>query len=336
MILSKEYDQLFMEHFDVSDNDTRSRYVSLDESGKEQMLVSLTSKLYDKIVEKVDDIDFGSIPKSKGDITKIENFDSMIECLDIIRDIVKQYGQDDEPVDTVYTSINNIREREKLFNRAYVMNVELPIVLYNTITLSIVSSISFLIATSIEFIKNPGDDTFQVSLDKVAYTKTAKNMLFEDLRKFNVACVKKDIDHVLDICIKQNAKQLTGATIATGIAVVGVAIPLLRNILPSLQELTYFFYHSRQSVSDYFAVQADLLQMNTANIVYKDIDDDKKKNIIDKQTKIAKKFRSISNFFDIEYKKSEKDAKKMVDSEKKKYKLSDIEDNGISSSSSLF
>lgn len=332
MTVIQEYDKLFMEHFDVTDDDTRQKYVSLDEAEKGQMIVSLTSKLYDKIIEKVDDIDFGSIPKSKGDITKIENYESMMECLDIIRNIVKQYGQDDEPVDVVFQAINNIREREKVFNRAYVLNVELPIVIYNTMVLSIVSSISFLIATSIEFIKNPGDDTFQVSLDKVAYSKTAKNLLFEDLRKFNVSCMKKDMDNVLETCIKQNAKGFDGLT-AIGIASVAVvAIPLLKSILPSLQELTYFFFHSRQTVSDYFAVQADLIQMNTANIVYRDIDDDKKTKIISKQTKIADKFRKISNFFDIEYKKSEKEAKKTVDSEKKKYKLSDIEDTNVDSS----
>ena len=325
-LFSREYDEIFMEHFDVMDEETRSTYVSLDEAEKSQVLVSLTSRLYDKIVEKVDKIDYGSIPKSHGDITKIENFDSMTECVDIIRDILKQYGQDDEPIDVVYTAINNIREREPLFSKAFAIGTQLPIILYNTMCLSIVSSISFLIATSIEFIKNPGDDSFTVSLDKVAYQKTAKNMLFEDLRRFNKGCMNKSIDEALEYTIKSNVKGFTGTT-AIGVMVgVTAVIGLAKLVIPMLQELTYFFYHSRQNISDYFAIQADLVLMNTGTLVYKDMDESRKKDIIKKQTKIADKFRKISNTFAIDSKSSEKEAKKTIESEKKKYKMSDVVD----------
>lgn len=325
-LFSTEYDKIFMENFDIMDEETRSTYVSLDEAEKSQVLVSLTSKLYDKIVEKVDNIDYGSIPKSKGDITKIENYESMMECIDIIREILKQYGQDDEPVDVVYTAINNIREREKLFAKAFAIGTELPIILYNTMCLSIVSAVSFLIASSIEFIKNPGDDSFTVSLDKVAYQKTAKNMLFEDLRRFNKGCMNKSIDEALEYTIKSNVKGFTGTT-AIGVMVgVTAIIGMSRLIIPMLQELTYFFYHSRQNISDYFAIQADLITMNTGSLVYKDMDDNRKNAIVKKQTKIADKFRKISNTFAIDNKSSEKEAKKTIESEKKKYKISDVMD----------
>jgi len=335
MSLVQDYDSIMLEHMDIMDSETRAKVISVEEADKGQLLSSLTSKLYDKIVEKVDDIYFGSIPKSKGDITKIENFESLNECLGIIQNIVKQYGQNTEPVDVVTTAITNLRERERLFSKAFVLNVELPMVLYNTIALSIVSSVSFLIATSIEFIKNPGDDTFTVSLDKVAYSKTANNLLFDDLRKFNIACVKGDVDKTVDHCINSNVKGFTGTAIAGGILATAAVIGLAKVIIPIIQELTYFFYHSRQSVSDYFAIQADLLQMNTANIVYKDMDESKKKEIIKKQSGISEKFRKISNAFDINYKKSEKATKKTIDDERKKYKVSDLQPD-TSVSMSLF
>jgi len=75
--------------------------------------------------------------------------------------------------------------------------------------------------------------------------------------------------------------------------------------------------------------------MNTANIVYKDMDESKKKEIIKKQSGISEKFRKISNAFDINYKKSEKATKKTIDDERKKYKVSDLQPD-TSVSMSLF
>ena len=337
------YDEIFREWFDINDEETRSTYVSVNEADKSQMIVSLTSRLYDKIMEKVDDIDFGSIPASRGDITKIENYESMMECLDILRNILIQYNQPTEPVDTVYTAIENIKSREKLFSRAFTLGAELPIVLYNTMVLSIVSSISFLIAGCIEYIKNPEDDSYTISLDKAAYHRTSQNLLFEDLRKFNQACSRREFDEAMESVIKGsvNPKQLTGID-ALGIALsIGVIVSLSKQIIPLLQELVYFFVHSRQSISDYFAVQADLITINASNVIYKsDISDSEKKSIINKQNKIAGTFRKISNFFDIDYKKAERDSKKMSDSEKKKYKISDVQtvkpDSADAAVSSLF
>ena len=329
-----EFDPLMQEHMDITDTETRRSLIGLEEADQSKVLVSLTSKLYDKIVAKVDDINFGSIPASRGDITRIENFDSMVECVDIIYSILKQYNQTTEPVDTISTAINNVRSRKDLFTKAFAANVELPIVFYNTIVLSIVSSVSFLIAISIEFIKNPGDDSFTVSLDKVAYTKTSHNLLLDNLRKFNSSCARGELDRSMNECMKPSIKNLSGggAAFLSVVALLGLA----KVIIPILQELTYFFYSTPQNISDYFAVQADLLQMNTANVMYKDMDDDTKKEIIRKQTGIANKFRKISNFFSIEYKKGEKKSRSEMKSEKKKYTTRELNNEPDADSSSLF
>ena len=54
-----EFDQLMQEHLDITDTETRRSVIGLDEADQSKVLVSLTSKLYDKIVEKVDDINYG-------------------------------------------------------------------------------------------------------------------------------------------------------------------------------------------------------------------------------------------------------------------------------------
>ena len=62
------------EHFDIYDNRTRNILLAVNEADQDGVMKSLADKLYSHIVEKVDDIDFGTIPLSKGDITKIDNY----------------------------------------------------------------------------------------------------------------------------------------------------------------------------------------------------------------------------------------------------------------------
>lgn len=319
--MKQDYDAILKEYVDLNDIDTLHTVMSLTEAGQNQLLVSLTDQLYQKIVEKVDDIDFGTIPKSNGDITRVENYESNLECLNIIRDIVKQYGQSQEPIDTILTAIYNIRDRQKLFNKCFAFNIELGQIIYNSMTMACIASTSYMIQTSIDFIKSPTDETFEVSMDKVAYQKTMNSMMYNDLRKFNAACKRGEIDKILNDLSSAAAKKFSGIGVAAGVgAALFIAIPLLKTILPMIQDIVYLIYYSSQSISDYWAAQADLLQMNTSTIIYRqDISDDKKKKIIEKQNKIAERMRKVSNTFAINIKKGEKETKKAIDNDAKKY-----------------
>ena len=333
-INKKDFDAIVSEHMDLQDSATLNTICSINEADRAAVLTSLTSKLYDNIVDKVDDIDFGSIATSRGDITKIENYERLLDCIELMRSIVKEYHQDTEPIDVVSDAIANVRERTRLWEKSYAMNLELPIILYQSIVMACVSSISLLISTSIEFIKNTDDGTYTASLDKVAYNKTNVNLLYTNLKKFNTACKTKQIDDVVNQVISMNAKQFTG-----GIGVIlggGAAmVAIISLVVPMLRELVFFFYNAKQSVSDFFAVQADLLEVNANNVQYKsEIPDEKKSKIADRQNKIAGKFRNVSNAFAIKMKKAQKDADDSITKEKKKYKISDISDGKLDSDDS--
>ena len=80
---SPEFNNIIIEHFDLSDKETFSYLRSIEEADQNKVLLALTSKLYDHLVEKVDDIDFGDIPKSRGDITKLPNYAKVVDCIGI-------------------------------------------------------------------------------------------------------------------------------------------------------------------------------------------------------------------------------------------------------------
>lgn len=348
----KEFNQIMHEYIDLSDRDTRKTIIGLDEADQNQLLAALTSKLYDKIVEKVDDIDFGTIPRSRGDITKVENYDSLMECIDILRNIIVEYKEKTTPIDVVSTAVENVKQRTKLFTKAYVMNVEMPIVLYNTIVLAIVSSISFLISGCIEYIKDPGAETYNIALDRVGYNRTAQNLLFENLAMFNASCKNGDLDVALNDVIRNNRR--IAAENATAIdtsmdgdasddripiqdkslvnegmgpvALVGRAlVSICKLIIPMIQNLVYYFYHSSQNISDYFAIQAELVQMNAYKVQYSTtMADDQRKSVYNKQMKIADKLRKISNTFAVDYNKSKVSAASLAAEERKKFTTDEL------------
>ena len=115
MILRKDWKNIITEHFDIFDTYTRGRLVSLEESEKDMVLASLSAKLYNIIVDKATEIDYGDIPKSKGDITRIPNFVNITECLDTIKGILVEFKEDTEPVDEIINCFNNLINRFCIF-----------------------------------------------------------------------------------------------------------------------------------------------------------------------------------------------------------------------------
>lgn len=321
----------FTEHFDLSDRNTRKGIMRLNEADQNAVLTSLTSKLYDHIVTKVDDIDYGEIPSTKGDITKLSNYGKLYECIDILRKILVEYKQDTTPIDAISEAISNVSTRKDLFERAFKFDVELPMIMYNTTVLAIINGVSYMIATCIEFIKTPNQNSFETVLDKIAYAKTKNNMIYNNLRKFNKCCASGEFDkvmnHIITVRVKGFNEAAVAATIGAVIGGTGIVLVLLTLIIPLLRELVFFFFYARMRVSEFFDIQADLLQMNIYNVENDDTrDEDTKKRIISKQLKIVELFRKIANKISFTNKKAEVDTSREIEKDSSKLKLNDLED----------
>ena len=332
--------QILIEHFDTTDRRSIRTLLSLNEAEQNQAMVTLASKLYEKIVAKVDDIDFGTIPASKGDITKIGNFQEMRECITIINDILVHYKQDTSQLETVDKAIENLKNSKDIWEKAYSVGSEFAITFYNTIALSIVSAVSLLISSSIDFISEPNNESFTVSFNKIGYSKTKDKLLFQNLEKFNQSYAKGDIKKVMKEVVNSNAalkescshaiSESVALTAILGVIGAGMLVGIiLVVIIPILHELTSIFYCSRQNMSEYFELQAKTLQFNAEQLKYDYTKSEGEiKKIYDKQMKIVEKFRKLSDKFAVKMNKAEVDAKQMVKQEKThKYKAEDLADN---------
>ena len=197
-------DQIIRENFDLSDKFTRQYIVGLEEADKEALLDTLANQLYDQIVSNVDQIDFGTIPMSRGDITKVENFEKTEQCLSIMRKLVLEYKQNPATIDCITTAIQNMKDLKGPFIKGFALDVEFPILMYNLIVLCIERSVSMIIATCVQFISDPKTKTMKQALDKVAYSRTQEDVMFKQLTSFNTLCKDGTMIKLIDTTIKNN------------------------------------------------------------------------------------------------------------------------------------
>lgn len=331
------FNKICTEYFDLKDRKTTKYLTHINEAKQNTVVMSLTNKLYDKIVEKCDEIDYGEIPATKGDVTKLSNYSSMKETIAIMHDLLKEYKQDPSPVDELAVALSNLEARKEVFERAFRYNVELPIAIYNNVVLGVITGTSFMIATCIEFIKDPGTQNFRLSLDKVAYAKSKDHLIYTSLKGFNKACANRDFDKSIDAVLKSSTKNFAGtAGVATGALAIGIIAGILL-IIPVLRELIFLFYYLRVKISDFFDIQANLLQMNAYGLEYNDtLDEEKKKVVMAKQLETAEKFRKISNKFAFEMKKAEAsvDKEKKFNDDTKLMTIDDLNDLDMDSGAS--
>ena len=340
-MLRDQYNALVKEHFDITDRETRKILVTINEADQNQVMGNLAAKLYDAIVNKVTDIDFGQIPASRGDITKIPNYLDMVSCLTTIRDMMVESKQSTGSADIIFLAIENMKKYQKIWEKGYVLENEMVIVFYNTIALSIVSSISLLTSATIEFVKNPKSDVIDIELAKVANHKTKDNLLFKNLDKFNKACRKGDIEKIFNDVLRAQRQLKEGTIIKESISAIlftgAIVFGLLSTVIPILHQLTNALYCLRQNVAEYLASEADVITLNAEKVQYNRAKTpEQKKKIIARQHKIADHFKKWANKLMIKANKADVEAQKQIKEDRSnKSKIGDVI-NDMPDSASIF
>ncbi len=373
----KKYADIVYEYFDPSNSTEFRALMNLNEEQQDRVLANLATKLYDHIVNEITDIDFGDIPTSKGDITRIPNYLDMADCINIIHDICVRFKQPTTATDTLFKAIQNLKDTKEIWRKSFDIKAGLGMNTYNTLALGIVCSVSLLISSAIEFIKNQEGD-FEFLINKVGMQKSLDSVLFKSLKEFNDGCadgtfmkaiiiannskvniseaevVSFDEAAMIDTLVR-TAKEfinshgpdfmkngfnkakafasdiakgadatMTGAGIVTGI---GGLIVIVAVLLPTIRNAVHWFFSSKQKLSDYFAIQASLLEINANNVKYMNSKSStEREKIAEKQMKWVSRFREISNKLSVNMSKAEKSAKNKLEQESnQKLTMNDVE-----------
>ena len=117
MITDMEYYQIISEYYDLSDYHTKRKLIFCNEAEKMTTIEKIVGKIYGHIKSNCTGIDFGTIPNSKGIITKVDNYQNIIDCLNSVKALAIEYHEDTKLVDNLLTTADNIQKRERLFNK---------------------------------------------------------------------------------------------------------------------------------------------------------------------------------------------------------------------------
>lgn len=327
-VTKERYSQIVAEYMDLTDIDTVQQVCALDEAEQNTFLISLTNRLYQMIIGKVSDIDYGDIPSTKGNIRKLPKYRQMRECIEILHNIFLQYKEDTKPVDEIDNALSNLENYSDLFISSYSGDIEFGIMTYETVSLGVVTSIGFMIAVCIEYVKDPKKQGLSIVLKKTGVSKVKDFIVYENLIKFNETCKRGDLERALRPLIKNKVKNMFENGLSLLHVVIAVPVILVA-VIPFLKHLTYFFYSTRERMSTYLDAQSDLLKMNAAELKSNDnikTESDKKK-VIERQLAIASFFSKTANKIAIKSKEGEIKATREIKADSKSLKMDQVESN---------
>lgn len=323
--MTDRFAKFISENMDMSDEVTRQCMFACNEAEQDRIMMSLTAKMYDALIDKADDIDFGEIPMSRGQMSKLSCYDKLQECMKLMYEMFKHFKENEAPLNTIMEAIRNVESREAIWKRAYNLNIELPMIMYNTTVMAIIDTIAYILAMCVDFIKSPGSDKFEVVIDKSRLIKSKNYMLYESLVKFNAACKNGSIDKAINACISNNVKNFVGGA---ALSIVGI-VSFIVVVTGLLKEFVFTFYYSKVKISDKIEEISNMIELNAYNIESGDVmikTGSDAHRVAEKQMAAATRFRKLANAIAIDGKTAEAKATNEIAKSKKKATADDVLD----------
>lgn len=313
----------------LSENETLSYRESKElQAVLEDVNSPVTRKLEEKLFQSVLDkkhIDFGSIPKSKGNIKDYEGYSAMESTLNTIKDLATENKAGDviNYVDIVQKAIENISSMSVAYQKGFQFKNEYIAMEYNSYVYFCIEATTALIYSFVEYIKRPDTDTFVMVIKNSKLR--ADEFYFEQLKKFNMVCDTQGVNYrkMLD-SMTVSKDNFIGTTTAIGIAtVIAAAIA----IIPITRAVVYQVYHIRGNISEQLDIQAEFMEMNKSCVEANSaLTVQKKKEIVAKQEKLVKRLRKLSDTIRVKSSKSVEVATRETKNENKSLTIDSIKD----------
>lgn len=292
---------------------------SLMENEQSDITNKLITDLYHSAIEKAD-IDFDTIPDSKGDVTKYHGYANMVNSLDLIEDLAMKQGVKVPEIRTIRTALDNLVTQASMYEKAFRLDKNMIILLYNTTVHATVVATSELISSYVDLIKQPDKLEFEM----LKGSNRQGSIIINNLNSYNKAVIDGTMGQTVNGLIKTDERQLVGLDdFFIPVAVVGG----LMVIVPLIRELIFGFYYTRMKTSEYLEQQSAFLEINRAAIESSSRTIKDKKAIISKQDKVARRLMTISDKIKVSSKSTEKNAKQHMKKEESKWTLGKVQDD---------
>lgn len=275
-------------------------------------------KLYQSVLDR-GHIDFDTIPRSKGDITKYSGYGPMVETLQTLIETGnadKTYTDIIKNVEIVQDAIKNLTLFKNYYTQAYSRNVEVLVIEYNTFVFTCVEATTSLLYQFVDFIRTPSSE---VLLSKFKNTKyRADAFYFEQLSKFNAICESGNYRKYLDNLVRNGKENFFGLDDALVVGTVAIVSGVMLSIVPVTRALIYTFQDMRGKIAQDLELLAYYLELNKSVLDANNTRDEKEiKKIKEKQEKLRVAFLRLAEKLRVKSLQAEQLAKKNIENENK-------------------
>jgi uncharacterized protein YlzI (FlbEa/FlbD family) len=264
---------------------TEYQLKNMNEDQKTAVVDNVVTKLFNDIKAKSLHVDFAPIDATRGNIKKLENYTALDNAIKYLKKIAsshpnsKQVPAFAEAVEELSFAFATVQKHASGFENGFRMNNPVVRYIYNSIVVGLIQGTSFVIAESVEFVKD------NLNLYK-AEVKSSKNIArnnhikaiasFNDLeRKGQMVKLFKDSQTL------NEGLGVVGTTIAV-IGLIGFALTIARTII-------FLYFDTRVRLSQYLKYLKDFVEMNASTL-----GSDAKK-VKDRQMKIASTLGKLSD-----------------------------------------
>lgn len=260
----------------------------------------------------------GNYGDCKGDITKFKGYENLVSSLQFLKtDGNPSVAKNAMIVDA---AILNLKTRKKGFELGFkTKESSLVKMVFNTLTKACLAATSLLINES--HLLNP----------MTTSREPLKHMVFDGLEVFNTCCKNGTVDKMIRYDLNIGSRPLQEGIISDAI---GLGVSVGSALITAIRSLVYWVYYTRISLADYLEHQAAYLEANKIALENrKDLDPNKKKEIIRKQTEWQQKLLKWSDQIQLDDVKAARKAKADAEKDMKDMKSTDAT-NGSSTDDS--
>jgi len=267
----------------------------LNEERKSVVADNIVTKLFNDIKAKSLNLDFSPIDVTKGDITKLKNFDALQNGINYLVKVSSTNAEIKEIADELQLALNTVIKYKSNFEAGFKMNNSLIRFVYNSIVVGLIQGTSFVVAESVEFVKD------NVNLYKAKIKPShnvAKNNHIKGIMQFNEMERKGQFIKFFKQ-VQQFQEDIVG-DIVGGITKLGpigkiiAIIGIIGFVLSFVRSLIFTYYNSRVRLSQYLKHLQEFVSMNASTL------DTDAKRTKERQEKISAQLGKLADIISID------------------------------------
>jgi uncharacterized protein YlzI (FlbEa/FlbD family) len=287
---------------------------SLNETGKTTLADNVVTRLFNDIKSKAMSVDFAFIDDTRGNITKLQNFSSIDNAIKFLQKIDSKSPELQQVTGELVATMGILQKYSKEFELGFKLNNAVIRYMYNSLVIGLIQGTSFVVAESVEFVKD------NLNLYK-AQSKPSKNILknnhikalsnFNDLeRKGQLVKFFRDTQQFKENAIASLSTKRFGKSFG-GVATLLGVLGLIGFVLAFTRSIIFLYYNTRVKLSQYLKHLKDFVEMNASTL-----GSDAKK-VKERQEKMADNLGKLADLISVDQNVSNDRANSQLDESNK-------------------